>query len=362
MIYSMSSSRNHSIIETTVNSKTPPERIMKSKKVSVLTRAAKGIGKVIAVEFVRNGYMVMINDNAERQLQQAVKDILSILAQDTSAKRKINSNTVGAHNHISYYAGDITKEEVSISLIEETIKRFGRIDVLVNNAIISQQSLASQSYEMGAAAATTASTSSNNQEQDRSSPYFTLEEYGIVDTSLKGIYFCIREFVKQLLIYKNLNADGTIDKNKYISNNNIDTIKKADYSIINIASCYNSIPSSQVDAYTFSQSGIDPFTSSRSNIKSLTESIAFQLADKGIRVNAIAPGIIDSDISNELLKDEEKKNQVERAIPFQRIGRAQEIAKVALFLASEAASYVTGTMIYSDGGISLRDSKMARSS
>jgi NAD(P)-dependent dehydrogenase (short-subunit alcohol dehydrogenase family) len=86
------------------------------------------------------------------------------------------------------------------------------------------------------------------------------------------------------------------------------------------------------------------------------------LADKGIRVNAIAPGIIDSDISSELLKDQGRKNQVERAIPFQRIGRAQEIAKVALFLASEAASYVTGTMIYSDGGISLRDSNMVRSS
>lgn len=55
-------------------------------------------------------------------------------------------------------------------------------------------------------------------------------------------------------------------------------------------------------------------------------------------------------------------DQVERAIPFQRIGRAHEIAKVALFLASEAASYVTGTMIYSDGGISLRDSNMVRSS
>jgi NAD(P)-dependent dehydrogenase (short-subunit alcohol dehydrogenase family) len=358
-MYSMSDSRNHSIIETRVNPKTPSKRVMKSKKVAVLTKAAKGIGKVIAAEFVRNGYIVMINDIAERQLQQAVKDILSLLARDTDTKRNINSNIVGANNRISYYAGDITKEEVSISLIEETIKRFGRIDVLINNAIISQQSLASQSYEMGAAAT---STSSNYQEQDRSSSYFTLEEYGIVDTNLKGIYFCIREFVKQLLIYKNLNADGTIDKNKITSNNNIDTIKKADYSIINIASCYNSIPSSQVEAYTFSQSGIDPFTSSRSSIKSLTESVALQLADKGIRVNAIAPGIIDSDISSELLKDQGRKNQVERAIPFQRIGRAQEIAKVALFLASEAASYVTGTMIYSDGGISLRDSNMVRSS
>jgi NAD(P)-dependent dehydrogenase (short-subunit alcohol dehydrogenase family) len=101
---------------------------------------------------------------------------------------------------------------------------------------------------------------------------------------------------------------------------------------------------------------VDPFTSSRSSIKSLTESIALQLANKGIRVNAIAPGIIDSDISNGFLKDKGKKNQIESTIPFQRMGRAQEIAKVALFLASEAASYVTGTMVYSDGSLPLQNS------
>ncbi|HZD35640.1 MAG TPA: SDR family oxidoreductase, partial [Nitrososphaeraceae archaeon] len=131
-------------------------------------------------------------------------------------------------------------------------------------------------------------------------------------------------------------------------------IKKIDCSIINISSCYNSIPSSLADAYAFSQSGIDPFTSSRSNIKSLTESIALQLADKGIRVNAIAPGVIDTDITDEVMED---KDRAEKTIPFQRMGQAHEIAQVALFLASEASSYVTGTMIYSDGGLSLKDSK-----
>ena len=102
---------------------------------------------------------------------------------------------------------------------------------------------------------------------------------------------------------------------------------------------------------------INPSSSSRSNIKSLTESIALQLADLGIRVNAIVPGIIDSEVRNGLQKDKEKINQIVQKIPFRRIGQAQEIAKVALFLASEASSYVTGTMIYSDGGLSLRESR-----
>jgi glucose 1-dehydrogenase len=321
----------------------------KSKKVVVITRAANGIGKSIAIEFARAGYILMINDIVERELKQTVRDILSSLSQKIIPKY-MGNNAINQNSHISYFAGDISKEEVSISLMEETIKKFGTIDVLITNATISQQSIASQSYEMSAAAAINTKASTNYQDEGQSS-YFTVEEYGIADTNLKGIYFCIRELVKQLLIYKNLDSDGTIKK----SNNKIK--KKVDCSIINVASCYNTIPSSQSDAYTFSQSGVDPFTSSRSSIKSLTESIALQLADKGIRVNAIAPGFIDSDISNEILKDDEKKDQVEREIPFQRIGQAQEIAKVALFLASEASSYVTGTMIYSDGGLSLRDSR-----
>jgi len=322
-----------------------------SKKVVVMTRAANGVGKSIAIDFARAGYILMISDIVEGELKQTVRDILSLLSQNTIS-RNMNNNDINHNNHISYFAGDISKEEVSISLMEETIKKFGTIDVLINNATISQQSIASQSYEMSAAATSASNnTSANYQEEGQPSPYFTVEEYGITDTNLKGIYFCIRELVKQLLIYKNLDSNGTIEK----SNNNIE--KKVDCSIINIASCYNTIPSSQSDAYAFSQSGVDPFTSSRSNIKSLTESIALQLADKGIRVNAIAPGIIDSNISNEILEDDEKKDQIECEIPFQRIGRAQEIAKVTLFLASEASSYVTGTMIYSDGGLSLRDSR-----
>jgi glucose 1-dehydrogenase len=323
----------------------------KSKKVAVITRAANGIGKSIAIDFARAGYILMINDVVERELKQTIRDILSSLPQNMVSKN-MNNNDIIQSNHISYFDGDISKEEVSISLMEETIKRFGTIDVLINNATISQQSIASQSYEMSAAATSTnTNISSNYRDEGQASPYFTVEEYGIADTNLEGIYFCIRELVKHLLIYKNLDSNGTIKK----SNKNIK--KKVDCSIINLASCYNSIPSSQSDAYAFSQSGVDPFTSSRSNIKSLTESIALQLADKGIRVNAIAPGVIDSDISKEILEDSEKKDQVEHEIPFQRIGQAQEIAKVALFLASEASSYVTGTMIYSDGGLSLRESR-----
>ena len=332
----MSGYRNHNHPQT------------KNKKVALLTRAANGVGKEIAKEFAMAGYSVMLNDVTERDLEQVARETLSSLTSST-----VNGDPT---DYVSYCLGDISREEASTSLIEETIKRFGRIDVLINNAIISQQSIASQSYEMSATAPSVSSDVADYQVTNKFSSFFTIEEYGIADTTIKGIYFCISELVKKLLIDDNLNPDRTTEKYGDWKNN-IQIIKKVDCSIINISSCYNSIPSSLADAYTFSQSGIDPFTSSRSNIKSLTESIALQLADRGIRVNAIAPGVVYTDITDEVMKDKEMKDQVEKTIPFQRIGQAHEIAQVALFLASEASSYVTGTMIYSDGGLSLRDSK-----
>jgi glucose 1-dehydrogenase len=85
----------------------------------------------------------------------------------------------------------------------------------------------------------------------------------------------------------------------------------------------------------------------------LTKTIALELAEKGIRVNSIAPGAIATDMNKELLENQEKKEKKEQGIPARRIGQPEEIAKVALFLASEDASYVAGTTIYVDGGLTL---------
>ena len=85
----------------------------------------------------------------------------------------------------------------------------------------------------------------------------------------------------------------------------------------------------------------------------LTKTVALELADKGIRVNSIAPGAIATDMNKELLEDEEKTKQKEKTIPTHRLGQPEEIAKVALFLASDNASYITGTTIYADGGRAL---------
>jgi glucose 1-dehydrogenase len=139
---------------------------------------------------------------------------------------------------------------------------------------------------------------------------------------------CTREAVK----YMGKSAQD--DTNKNDSN---------DYSIINISSVHESIPQPQAVPYAASKGGMEM----------LTKTVALELADKGIRVNGIAPGAIATDMNKEMLEDKEQKKKKEDKIPMHRIGKPEEIAKVALFLASNDASYITGTTIYADGGLTL---------
>jgi glucose 1-dehydrogenase len=305
----------------------------RKRRVVIVTGSGKGIGKAIAMEFAKAGYYVMINDfEKEEELKRTTKEISKLVADDK------NNN-----NRVAYVIGDISQEQTSISLIEETIKRFGRIDVLINNSEIAKKPTTKKTTPT-----TNEITTSNaaNSFNEQISPYFTLEEYEIADLYLKGIYLCIREAVKRMVMgVANEKVKDEDENNKR---------KKSIYSIINISSPYQSIPKPEAEEYTFSMSGVDPFISSRAGVKSLTKTIALQLAEKGIRVNAIAPGLIATDIINkELLGKEEKRKEKEKEIPFHRIGEPEEIAKIALFLASDDASYITGNMIYVDGGLSL---------
>jgi glucose 1-dehydrogenase len=85
----------------------------------------------------------------------------------------------------------------------------------------------------------------------------------------------------------------------------------------------------------------------------LTKTMALEVADKGIRINAIAPGAIATMMNIDILQDEKKRKEEENKIPMHRIGNPSEIAKVAIFLASTDASYITGATFYVDGGLTL---------
>jgi NAD(P)-dependent dehydrogenase (short-subunit alcohol dehydrogenase family) len=180
------------------------------------------------------------------------------------------------------------------------------------------------------------------------SPYFTLEEYQIADKYLKGVYLSCREAAKQILATNKEADKGKGRRTRTNPNNN-----KAIYSIINLSTTYESMPKPDADVYTSSMSGIDPYTSSSAGIRTLTKTLALQLADKGIRVNAIVPGIISTKTDQmQSFGTKQKTREKENQIPSHRIGKAKDIAKIALFLASDDASYITGS-IYADGGLSL---------
>jgi len=310
-----------------------------NSKVAVVIGAGRGIGKAIAKEFAKNGYCVMINDfEEEKKLKNTAEEISKIIADNN-------------HNSkVAYIIGDVSQEQTCINLMEQTINIFGRIDVLINNASIAEKTAVRETNHTSRSSSSSSPTNLDTSQYKQTYSYFTLEEYEIADTSLKGLYLCIREAAKRMVMQsiKEEEEEEVTKETKIGRRNNIPA-----YSIINISSSYDSIPKSEADAYTFSMSGVDPFTSSRAEVKALTKTVAFQLAQSGIRVNAIAPGLIATESNIALLQNEKKRTEEEMEVPFHRIGQPEEIARIALFLASEDASYITGSLIYADGGLSL---------
>lgn len=290
------------------------------RKVLLITGVCNGIGKAIVKEFYKLNYNIMINDIHLDKLKKIVEYTLQ-----TSIKN--NNDT-----KIAFFYGDISQPDTSKLLVDETIKKFGGIDVLINNTSNPGISV------IGRTASDYIESGTTN--------YFTLEEYGISDRNLKGAYLCIRELVKHI---NNERENKLVDQHT----KNTKSQKAKNYSIINISSPYESIPYDLINKGIDSQAGIDPFTSSRSGIKTLTKTIALQLADKGIRVNAIAPGIIATEIHKDIQDKQKIDKNKNKIIPFNRMGTTDEIAQIAVFLSTDIASYITGTIIYVDGGLNL---------
>lgn len=257
-------------------------RSNKSRRVAVVTGSSKGIGKAIAIEFAKAGYNIVLNARDEHELSKAANDVEQTLG--------------GIQERVTYLAGDISQESACSSLIDHTMKIFGRIDVLVNNAGI------------GGAQKTVHDLTSDDWDY-------------VIDVNLKGTFLCTREALKRM------------------SNDS----SGSDYSIINISSVHESIPQPQSVPYSASKGGMEM----------LTKTVALEVAAKGIRVNGIAPGAIATDMNKDILENQQKKQDEETRIPMHRIGQPEEIAKVALFLASDGASYMTGTTVYVDGGLTL---------
>ncbi|HEX2405610.1 MAG TPA: SDR family oxidoreductase, partial [Nitrososphaeraceae archaeon] len=268
-------------------------------RVVVITGSSRGIGKAIAKEFAKNNYSILLNARDEKELIETVQEI---------------KNEISDPSQVAYLTGDISEEKICISLIEEAINKFGRINVLVNNAGISGPS-----------------QRTNN---------ITSKDWDyVIGVNLRGTFLCTREALKYMTSGSNNN--NNID---HVKGNNKDFDYDLNFSIINISSVHESIP------MPYSA----PYSASKGGMEMLTKNIALEVAEKGIRINGIAPGAINTPMNKDIMEDPQKKKQEEEKIPMKRIGRPEEIVKVVFFLTSNDASYITGTTVYVDGGLSQR--------
>ena len=158
-------------------------------RVVIITGLSQGIGQSIAKDFATSGFNVLVNSSDEQELKKIVSDL---------------SNLVDNNNHISYLVGDISEKGFADTLIEEAIKTWGRIDVLINNGKITNNPKITSDEEI-------ISENKLQQEQQQSS-YFVPEEYQTSDPLIRGMYYCIKAAVTRMLS----NNDGNAAIIKYI--------------------------------------------------------------------------------------------------------------------------------------------------
>jgi len=188
------------------------------------------------------------------------------------------------------YQADISDYEMSKKMMDDIIKEYGAIDILVNNAGITRDNLILRMSES--------------------------EFDDVIRTNLKGTFNCIKHVTKYML------------KNK-------------SGKIINISSI------SGVNGIA----GQANYSASKAGIIGLTKSFAKEMSSKGININAIAPGFIETDMTKVL--DDKYVEEIVKTIPSKRVGIPEDIAKAALFLASDMSDYITGQTIMVDGGLGL---------
>ncbi len=239
-------------------------------KVAIVTGGTRGIGLAIARLLAEDGASVVVSGRDAARLDAAVKELESLGAPALGVP------------------ADATKREDADRLVEATRERFGRIDVLVNNAGITRDQLLVRMKD---------------DDWDQ-----------VLDTNLRGVFLMTRAVGKVMMRQKS----GRI---------------------INIASA----------AGAMGNPGQVNYSAAKAGVIGLTKASGRELAHWNILVNAVAPGLIETDMAAAI--PAEAREAMLQQVPLKRIGQGREVAEVVRFLAGDGASYVTGQTIHVNGGL-----------
>jgi NAD(P)-dependent dehydrogenase (short-subunit alcohol dehydrogenase family) len=244
--------------------------------VCIVTGAGIGIGKGIAEVFLDAGCEVVIAEVNRLRGEEA--------AQEFQAK----------YGRGLFVEVDVSKDADCKRMVEETVKAYGKVDTLVNNAGVN---FVKPTLEM------------------------TVDDWDrVVNVDLRGTFLCSKYALEYM-------------------------VKAGTGSVINIASVHTRA----------TLAGAAPYAASKGGVMQMTASMAIEFAPYGVRINALSPGLIDTVIWRQIQDVAEDKQAVVQHwmdnIPLGRVGTPQEMGQVALFLASDEASYVTGANLLADGGM-----------
>ena len=242
-------------------------------KIALVTGAAKGIGRAIALALAADGATVVVNYNGSKERAEQVVEEIKALGADGMA-----------------YQCNVADTAATADMVKEVIKTYGKLDILVNNAGITRDNLIMKMSE---------------------------EDFdAVIDANLKGCFNTIKAVSRQML-------------------------KQRAGRIINITSVSGIL----------GNAGQANYAASKAGIIGLRKKIERELASRGITVKAVAPGFVDTDMTQVL--PENVKEAATAQIPLGRFGKPEDIANMVAYLASEKASYITGQIISVDGGMAI---------
>lgn len=244
---------------------------MEEKNVAIITGGSRGIGKEIAKKFAKENYNLVINYVSEKTNTEELKKEFKELGAE-----------------VLFIKTNVTSYEECEKMAKDAINQFGKIDVLVNNAGVTKDSLLLRMKE---------------------------EDFDtVINVNLKGTFNVTKACIPYMM-------------------------KKKSGKIVNISSVVGISGNSGQANYAASKAGIIGFT----------KSVAKELASRNILANCVAPGYIATDMTNGL--SDAVKESINNQIPLKRVGMPEEVAKAVYFLAGEENSYITGQVLNVDGGM-----------